>query len=217
MTVIRAITRRALLYAGLALSLAAQAVPVGAAALVATPSDGPGRLFPDPATWSGETDTDLVRIAGQPRQAYGQVLYLRGRILDLAGRPLAGTTIEIWQTDALGHYHRPGHPRANQDPNFQGYGRMTVGEDGAYRFRTVKPVPYLRQAPHIHFRLTRPGMPPFGTRLYLAGQDRNARDPVLSRIEDPAARASLIVQLREAPELERDALLGHFDILLKSP
>ena len=57
----------------------------------------------------------------------------------------------------FGVYHHPRDPRGPADPNFQGFGSTTVAEDGAYRFRTIEPVPYPGRTPHIHFRIRVPG------------------------------------------------------------
>ena len=51
-----------------------------------------------------DTDWDLLRMAGAAREALGTVTYVEGRILDLAGRPVADARVEIWQCDALGVY-----------------------------------------------------------------------------------------------------------------
>lgn len=207
------LSRRWLLGGGLALLAGGpSARRARAAALVPTPSQSQGPFYP--ATWSGEVDSDLVRIGGQPRRAYGQVAHVMGRVLGRDGRPLAGVQVEIWQADALGRYHHPRERRQGADPYFQGYGRMTVGADGAYHFRTLKPVPYPGRPPHIHFRLSRPGVALLTTQMYLAGEPRNARDPLFSRIDDAEQRRRLLVDLVPAPALEAGALAGRFDIVL---
>ena len=38
-----------------------------------------------------------------------------------------------------------------RDSAFRGYGLMPTGADGAYRFRTIRPVPYPGRTPHIRF------------------------------------------------------------------
>src|SRR5205085_1976135 len=56
--------------------------------------------------------------------------------------------------------------------------------------------------------------PAKGTMTRVAGQPQNERDPVLLGVRDPAARARLIVPLRAAPEIGREALAAEFDIVL---
>jgi protocatechuate 3,4-dioxygenase beta subunit len=91
---------------------------------------------------------------------------------------------------------------------------MLVGADAAFRFRTIKPVPYPGRAPHIHFAISGPGIERLTTQMYVAGEPANARDGILGRVRDAAARARLIVPLEPAPEMEPGALAGRFDIVL---
>ncbi len=204
------LTRRHLV--GAALSTAAVAVAGPAlAALMPTPRQTTGPFYP--LTKPLDSDADLVAVAGRPGPAKGIVTHVIGRVLDPGGRPVTDARVEIWQCDALGAYH---HPRdgGGRDPDFQGYGRMDAGNDGAYRFRTIRPVPYPGRTPHIHFAVTARGFPTLTTQMYIAGEPRNDGDFVLRRIADPQARASVIVALDPAPEVEAEALLGVFDIVL---
>jgi protocatechuate 3,4-dioxygenase beta subunit len=207
------LSRRRLIGGGLSLTAGlGHGLAARAAALVATPWQTSGPFYPRVPPL--ETDTDLVQVQGRPRRAYGQVLHVMGRLLDVEGRPLAGARVEIWQADALGRYHHPRERQDGGDPNFQGYGRMRVGADGAYRFRTLKPVPYVGRAPHIHFRIDGAGIDGFTTQMYVQGSPRNLRDPLLARVNDESARRRLIVALQPAPEVEAEALAGRFDIVL---
>ena len=136
-----------------------------------------------------------------------------GRVLDPDGRPLSGARVEIWQCDAFGRYHHP-LSGGGADPNFQGFGAANADADGAWRFRTIRPVAYPGRAPHIHFAVFPPGGERFTTQMYVAGEPLNESDTLLSRVRDPQARARLIVPLTPAEELETGALLGRFDIVL---
>nr|MDJ0943872.1 hypothetical protein [Kiloniellales bacterium] len=62
-----------------------------------------------------------------------------------------------------------------------------------------------------------PGLKPFSTQMYVEGEPLNATDGVLNRIRDPQARASVLVALRPAPEVETGALAGRFRIVLDHP
>ena len=117
--------------------------------------------------------------------------------------------MEIWQCDTLGHYH---HPRdgGSADPNFQGFGHTFAGEDGAYRFRTIKPVPYPGRAPHIHFAVFGKGFDRMTTQMYVAGNPLNQRDWILNSVRNTLARKKLIVSLGPAPQIEPGALVGTF-------
>ncbi len=204
--------RRRLLAAGLA-GGAMLALPAGlSAALVATPRQSEGPFYP--LELPLESDNDLVTVEGRPQQAAGIVTHVFGRVLNEAGRPVSGARVEIWQCDAFGRYHHPGDRGGNADPNFQGYGRTAVDAEGAYRFRTIRPVPYPGRTPHIHFAITGAGIERLTTQMYVAGEPQNARDGLLARVRDEAARARLIVPLEEAGEIEPGALSVRFDIIL---
>ena len=205
------ITRRGLLAGGAALTgLAAAASAL--AALVPTPRQTEGPFYP--ARLPLDADADLVQVAGRAQAAKGTVTHVFGRVLTEDGRPMRGVRVEIWQCDANGVYHHPRDRLADADPNFQGFGRTMAGEDGGYRFRTIRPVPYPGRTPHIHFAIAGPGMRRLTTQLYIAGEPGNARDFVLNRVRDPDARASLIVPFEPAPEIEPEALGARFDIVL---
>jgi protocatechuate 3,4-dioxygenase beta subunit len=104
------LSRRRLIGGGIGLAAGlGHGVVAQAAALVATPHQWPGPFYPRVPPL--ETDTDLVQVEGRPRRAFGQVLHVFGRLLDLAGRPLTGARVEIWQADALGRSHHPGGRR----------------------------------------------------------------------------------------------------------
>ena len=47
-----------------------------------------------------------------------------------------------------------------RDPDFQGYGQARTDAAGAYKFRTIRPVPYESRPPHIHFQVTHPRFRP---------------------------------------------------------
>jgi protocatechuate 3,4-dioxygenase beta subunit len=201
--------RRHLLASGAA--LAAHTALPAAAALLPTPRQSAGPFYP--LTLPLDADNDLVQVAGRARRAAGTVLHLGGRLLDPDGRPMPGARIEIWQCDAMGVYHHPRDPRGPADPDFQGFGATTVAADGAYRFRTIEPVPYPGRTPHIHFAIRGQGLEALTTQMYLAGQPQNAEDGLYRRL-DRRARELVTVELTPAPELEAGAMRATFDIVL---
>ncbi|HSS65316.1 MAG TPA: protocatechuate 3,4-dioxygenase [Gammaproteobacteria bacterium] len=184
-----------------------------AAALLATPAQTRGPFYPQQLPL--DSDNDLVQVAGKSTLAKGEITDLRGRVLDVAGRAVAGAQVEIWQCDAFGRYHHPWDRRgAPLDENFQGYGHVTTSREGAYRFRTIKPVPYPGRAPHIHFAVTAPGAAPFITQMYVAGAPENEGDFLLNRLGD-AGKARLIVAFTPAPADDGSAALrARFDVVL---
>jgi protocatechuate 3,4-dioxygenase beta subunit len=126
--------------------------------------------------------------------------------------------IEVWQVNTHGRYHHSeDHGERPLDPNFQGYGQCVTGPDGAYRFRTIKPVAYQGRAPHIHFAVHSPGFESLVTQMYVAGAPENAQDWLLNSIRDPHVRQCLVVRLAPMPGANRDELFGRFDIILATP
>ena len=194
--------------------LVAGAAAVGApwalaAALTPTPRQTEGPFYPDQLPL--DRDNDLVRIKDRNAPAAGTITHLRGRILDMRGAPIRGALVEIWQVDRNGVYlHRGSAGHGRRDSNFQGYGRFETGADGAYHFRTIKPVAYPGRTPHIHFAVKVQGADTFTTQCYVRGEPQNERDFILNSIRDRAARESVIVEFAPAA----GALAARFDIVL---
>jgi protocatechuate 3,4-dioxygenase, beta subunit len=206
------IARRRMVMAGLVL-------PVGFAwsaradALAPTPTQTEGPFYP--TRLPADADNDLVQVRGQAARALGQVTHVSGRVLDVGGRPLAGTRVEIWQCDHHGIYD---HPRQGglerRDQAFQGFGQTQTGADGAYRFRTIKPVAYAGRTPHIHVKVFGPdNRRPLTTQMYLAGDPGNEADGLYRGI--PARlRERVLLKLEPANGIETGALAGNLDIVV---
>jgi len=54
-----------------------------------------------------DQDADLTTIAGKPGRAEGQVLHVMGRVVTVAGHPVPGARLEIWQANTYGRYTHP--------------------------------------------------------------------------------------------------------------
>lgn len=171
----------------------------------ATPAQTEGPFYP--VVFPGDADHDLLHNGAQT-YAEGQVACLEGRISDLDGRPLAGAQVEIWQCDHAGHYHHPGDG-ARADPRFQGFGRFTVGADGIYRFRTIRPAAYAGRTPHIHLKVRLGRRELLTTQVYVAGDPGNPRD-FLWRSLSPADREALTVAFLP----DNDGLRARFPIVV---
>jgi protocatechuate 3,4-dioxygenase, alpha subunit len=134
-------------------------------------------LIEDPS-WS-----DLTRFGAE-----GDTITVTGSLADGAGAKISDAAVEIWQSS----------PAATD--RFTGYGRAKTDAQGGFRFRTLKPEPIAGlgntlQAPHLAIAIHARGLlRALTTRLYFAGEPLNETDPVLSLIEDPAARRTLIAQ-----------------------
>ena len=194
---------------------------VAAAALLAAPAvwrgalaQGPLRLTPAqtegpfyPVELPADSDFDLL-VQGAQRYARGQPAWLSGTVSDADGRALAGAVVEIWQCDQAGHYHHPGDG-GRADPAFQGFGRVTVGADGNYRFRTIRPAPYSGRTPHIHLKVRLGSRELLTTQVYVQDDPGNARDGLWRRLDD-AGRAALTRPF----EPGRDGLQAQFPIVV---
>ena len=154
-----------------------------AAARLATPSQTEGPFYP--VDLPPDSDADLLRN-GSLRYARGQPAWVEGSVTDLQGKPVAGAQVEIWQCDEAGHYHHPGDG-GRADPSFQGFGRVTVGSDGRYRFRTIRPVAYSGRTPHIHFKVKLQRRELLTTQMYVEGDPHNARDFLWRRLGEQQA------------------------------
>lgn len=180
---------------------------------VVTPRQITGPFYP--VDWLGDADSDLVRVTGAEAEARGTVTHLRGRVLDARGQPVAGAAVEIWQCDANGLYVHPNDRPGARDAGFQGRGRMAVGTDGGFAFRTIRPVAYPGRTPHIHVLVAAPGRPgPLITQLYVAGEPLNDGDRLFNSVRDPRQRDALLLRLAPADRIERGALLAERDIVL---
>ena len=128
-------------------------------------------------------------------------VWLRGRVLDGHGRPIADALVETWQADPEGRFDHPAdlRGRSTARAGFRGFGRCGTDDDGAYGILTLKPgaVPDPRgaaQAPHVDVSVFARGLlKRVVTRIYFPDEDvANAADPVLLGIADPLARATLV-------------------------
>jgi protocatechuate 3,4-dioxygenase beta subunit len=138
-----------------------------------------------------DNDNDLTLIEGRKERAQGQITDLSGRLLDRNGHPLEKLRVEIWQCDINGRYRHPRDPADRPiDPGFQGFGHTLTDDQGRFRFRTIRPVPYPGRTPHIHVAVSPAGERAFVTQLYVAGDPRNASDFLYQRV--PEAHRPLV-------------------------
>jgi protocatechuate 3,4-dioxygenase beta subunit len=183
-------------------------------------TDGP---FYPPIAWRARAidwDADLTTVRGrspdgQPMpRARGEHLELRGSVVDASGRAVDGAEIEIWQCDAFGSYRHPRGAGERVDAGFQGFGSARSDRSGAYRFLTIRPVPYPGRAPHIHVKLRHPGFGEITSQLFVAGDPGNGGD-FLYRSLGEDDRADVEMRLRKPAAgaavswiAERDLVVG---------
>jgi protocatechuate 3,4-dioxygenase beta subunit len=184
--------------------------------LTRTPSRTEGPFYPDHLPL--DTDNDLIVLGDSLTPAVGEVAHLHGKILDVTGSPIKDAVIEIWQCDANAvylHSADSGKKPAQQDKNFQGFGRFTTNSEGEYRFRTIKPVPYPgRPAPHIHFKVKRGDRTLLTSQLMIAGHPGNKTDGVFMHGLDDAGRERLTAEFKPIPDSKAGEFTAAFDVIL---
>ena len=135
---------------------------------------GPFHVVESPRRALGDT-TDLV--GGH------QPCVITGEVVDPDGRPLAGATVDVWQSDTEGFYDVQ---QPDTQPLGNGRGLFTTDDEGRFWFRTVVPryYPIPTDGPvgqlllaterhpyrpaHIHFIVEAPGHVPLTTHLFVA-------------------------------------------------
>ncbi len=170
-----------------------------------------------------DEDVDLTWVRGRKERAAGDVIHVRGRVLDEQCQPIEGALVEIWQANKWGRYDHEedaGNPRP-LDPNFQSWGEVRTGQDGRYGFKTIKPGSYpvddeaWIRPPHIHFKVSRRGYHELITQMYFAGEPLNEPDQIRRELS-PKEKALVTIELGQGPDIEAGALAGIFDITLRS-
>jgi hydroxyquinol 1,2-dioxygenase len=120
------------------------------------------------------------------------------------GSPLPGARIEVWEADEDGFYD----VQYDGDRS-AGRGWLSAGDDGGYRFWSVRPSPYpipddgpvgellaatgrtpMRPA-HLHFKVDAPGHRTLITHIFVAGDPHLGSDAVFG------VKESLVVEFTE--------------------
>jgi protocatechuate 3,4-dioxygenase beta subunit len=169
----------------------------------------------------GPAMLDLTRQhAGQP---IGQRIFVSGRVLDEAGRPVPGTLVEVWQANSAGRYaHAVDQWNAPLDPNFTGAGRAIADDQGRYRFVTIVPGAYpwgnhpnAWRPRHIHFSLVGPAFASrLVTQMYFPGDPLLPLDPIANAV--PAEALQRLVSRFDLATTEASFALSYvFDIVLR--
>lgn len=142
---------------------------------------------------SQANDQDLTFVKGRKGKAKGQVVYLRGQVLDAkTGQPIPNAVLIMWSASASGRYNHKGddgtfsfaHPKTGEiihrthDEYFQYWGKAITNQQGDYWFKTIVPGFYpidqkakLYRPSHLHFKILIPKSPTFVTQLYFRGDD----------------------------------------------
>jgi catechol 1,2-dioxygenase len=179
---------------------------------------------PLPAGATESTVLGPFYVPGAPARAYGESIaaepagepaWVHGRVLDVAGAPIAAAELDVWQ-NGDNRLYGVQDPAAPEDHL---RGRFTTREDGSYAFLGVRPVPYTipddgpvgsmlaatgrhpwRPA-HIHLIVRAPGHRTVATHVFDSATDYLESDAVF------AVKPSLLREFlpRSADDAERPA------------
>jgi protocatechuate 3,4-dioxygenase alpha subunit len=160
--------------------------------LPVTPSQTVGPFFHQALPWPGG---ELV----VPEGTVGAIR-VTGRIFDGDSSPVTDALVETWQSDPDGRFAHPDDPRGAVGwSDFRGFGRCPTDRDGRFSILTLRPGPVPGpngglQAPHIDVSVFARGLlQRVVTRIYFPEDEAaHESDPVLSGLEDAAARETLI-------------------------
>ena len=166
---------------------------------VAADAPSTGRLGP-----GGEVARTAETVA---KGRGGQRLVVSGTVYaEDCTTPLAGASIEVWQTNAAGEYG-PGQGTGDERCCYLA-AALRTDQRGRYRFETVKPGHYKgeeRPPPaHIHFEVRHPEAAGVLTELLFEGDPWLGPDP-------PGA----VVRPEPVPGSDPPAMAARFDIVLR--
>ena len=147
-------------------------------------------------------DEEIWNEMAKPAAA-GELIEVVGTVIDGNGDLVRDAFLEAWQADANGVYQS----EFDLKKPFNSFGRTatTFDHGSEWSLKTVKPGPVAHpsgqlMAPHINLAIFARGINiQLQTRLYFEDEaEANASCPVLSRIESPTRRQTLIAKREEA-------------------
>ena len=159
------------------------------------------------------------------RDGKGQPCVVRGRVLDLEGKPIGGARLDIWQTSDDGFYDVQ-QPDLQPAMNLRGVFRTDA--DGGYTLRTVTPCAYpiptdgpvgqllegLGRHPyrpaHIHFIVAADGFDPVTTHIFVAADPYLGSDAVFG-VKDSLIEPFVLVD--DPAECARFGMTGPFHLV----
>ncbi|HUH01095.1 MAG TPA: hypothetical protein VML75_03810 [Kofleriaceae bacterium] len=120
-----------------------------------TERDVPAPSSPPACVWCGarEAPTDVAaRVELAPASEPGERLVITGEVHRADGRPAAGLTLYLYQTNVEGIYPRRGDETGNGVQHGYLRGWVRTDERGGYQIDTIRPGSYpdSTQAAHIH-------------------------------------------------------------------
>jgi len=127
-------------------------------------------------------ETSMLRAPGDP----GMPLAVSGQVFNTRGDTLSNATVEVWQTDHLGHYDLDG---------YRYRAKLAIDHSAAYTFESVMPGHYPdRVCQHVHYLVTAPGHKPLVTQMYFATDPVFEGDPDHNFSRDPLIHSRELVR-----------------------
>ncbi|PRH76669.1 dioxygenase [Streptomyces solincola] len=201
-------SRKAVLRAAVAASVAAPALLMGVPALARTARDGGPAPELTPECDDGDDPTP-PQMEGpyfkpnSPRRTslvepgtVGTRLTVGGYVFGRACLPVGGVLLDFWQADHNGAYDNTG---------FRFRGHQFTDATGKFALTTIVPGLYPGRTRHIHVKVQAPGRPVLTTQLYFPGEPRNNTDPIFD--------ARLLMTVRDAGGAKE----ASFDFVLDVP
>lgn len=174
-----------------------------------------------PAGASENTVLGPFHVGGAPDYAMGanicldskgEDMVVRGRVLDVGGKPLEGVKIDVWQANDEGFYDVQ---QKGIQPDFNLRGVFRTGADGRYWFRAVRPKFYpipddgpvgqlldgLGRHPfrpaHLHYILTKDGYDDVTTHIF------DPDDPYINNDAVFGVKESLLADFAKVEDPEK--------------
>jgi hydroxyquinol 1,2-dioxygenase len=161
----------------------------------------------------------------------GTPLFIVGRVTDLAGRPIPGAVLDVWQADVDGVYEAqlPEVDEARLRAKYR------ARPDGSYCVRTIVPLGYTipmdgpvgdlikgtdisaYRPAHVHFLLDEPGHDKLVTHLFPAGT-RYLDSDVVFGVKDALVTPFVEHQPGPGPDgrtMDRPFVVAHYDFVLQ--
>jgi len=177
----------------------------------------------------GATENTVLgpfHVANAPRYANGanicldgkgEPLVVRGKVVDIDGKPVEGASLDVWATNDDGFYDVQQH---GIQPDFNLRGIFTTEADGSYWFRSSKPrfypIPadgpvgellaalgrHPNRAAHLHFIIEKAGFERVVTHIFTPDCNYLAEDAVFG------VKSSLIATFQHVEDPEAATQIG---------